>query len=67
MSSLKEAFERIRKRVEELTTDVHETLESAHSLVRSARPKPFRALVERRLENIRPLRRLKERGKTESS
>jgi hypothetical protein len=62
-SSLKEALERVRKRVEELTSDVHETVESTHSLVKTTRPKPLRTFVERRLEgfkDVRPLKRLRE-------
>lgn len=57
--SLKEALENIRKRIDELTRDVHETMEATHSLVKTARPKPLRALLEKRMEDIRPLRRLR--------
>jgi signal transduction histidine kinase len=59
-SPLKEAIEKVRRRLEELTADIHETVESTHSLIKTARPKPLRTFMERRLENIRPLKRLRE-------
>jgi flagellar biosynthesis chaperone FliJ len=59
-SPLKEAIERVRKRLEELTTDIHETVESTHSLIKTARPKPLRTFMEKKLERIRPLKRLRE-------
>lgn len=62
---MKEAIERVRKRIEELTSDIHETVESTHSLVKTARPKPVRIFMERRLENVRPLKRLREEKQKE--
>jgi len=62
-SPLRDAIERVRKRLEDLASEMHETVESTHSLLKTVRPKPVRIFMERRLSNFRPLKRLREKRK----
>lgn len=60
--SFKEPIEKIRKRVEELVTGVQETTQSIRELIRTTRPKPLKTFVSQKIDELRPLRRLRKRA-----
>jgi len=59
--SLNEALDRVRKRLEELSSDIDNMRGTLRDIVKSSRPKPFKRIVEKRIQSLRPLERLKKR------
>jgi len=63
--SFKEPIDKIRKRVEELVTGVQETTQSIRELIRASRPKPFKTFISKKIDELRPLQRLRKRVEEE--
>jgi len=55
--SLKESLEKIKTSKEGLKKEVQDT----RQLVKDVRPRPLRSIVDRRMTEIRPLRRIRQR------
>jgi prefoldin subunit 5 len=59
--SLDEALEKVRKRLEELSTDIGKMRETSREVIKASRPKPLRQFLESRVENLRPRKFLEKR------
>jgi hypothetical protein len=59
--SLNEALEKVRKRLEELTSDINKLRETSREVIKTSRPKPLKHFLESRFEKIRPIKFLGEK------
>lgn len=59
--SLKDALDRVLKKIRDLSGDVKSSKDSLMDVVGSTRPRPIRNFVRKRVESIRPLRKKEER------
>lgn len=58
--ALKESLDKVKETKEKIRTDIEETRKS----VQEMRPKPFRRAIDRRMTDIRPLKRIRKRVAT---
>jgi phage shock protein A len=65
--SLDEALEKVRKRLEELSTDIGKMKKTSREVIKTSRPKPLRQFLESRVDSFRPLKLLEKRRPKEES
>jgi hypothetical protein len=65
--SLDEALEKVRKRLEELSTDIGKMKKTSREVIKTSRPKPLRQFLESRVDSFRPLKLLEKRRLKEES